>query len=164
MGHGIIEQHWKQGRRCGLSYSKGVYREMIEMVYKGKDGNENDEKKLPKNVRQIGEAGKGKKIYLEDYAVTYLHQVDAAVLVGETWEKEGSKYIFIHGAIQVDDPAFGDGIWEDVYRDAREYFANSEILGWAMRVQEQPEASDKQINQIFKAHFDREDMLSLIHI
>lgn len=136
---------------------------MIEMVYKGKDGNGNDEKKLPKNVRQIGEAGKGKKIYLEDYAVTYLHQIEAAVLVGERWEKDGVRYIFIHGAIQVSDPEFGDEIWEDVYRDAREYFGDSEILGWAMQVQEQPEASDKRLNQIFKAHFDREDMVLLLY-
>ena len=54
---------------------KGVYRGMIEMVYKGNDGNGKGKKKLPKNVRQIGEAGRGKKVYLEVYAVTYLHQV-----------------------------------------------------------------------------------------
>ena len=57
---------------------------MIEMVYKGKDKDGKDERRLPKNVRQIGEAGKGKKVYLEDYVVTYLHQVEAAVLLGET--------------------------------------------------------------------------------
>ena len=56
---------------------------MIEMVYKGNgDGKNGDRLKLPKNVRQIGEAGKGKRVYLEDYAVTYLHQVEAAVLLG----------------------------------------------------------------------------------
>lgn len=159
----MIEQHWKQGRRCGLSYSKGVYRKMIEMVYRGKEGNGNDEKKLPKNVRQIGEAGKGKKIYLEDYAITYIHQVEASVLLGESWEKDGSRYIFIHGAIQVADTEFGENIWEEVYRDTREYFQDSEILGWAMQVQEETEASDKKINRIFKAHFDREDTVLLLY-
>ena len=34
---------------------------MIEMVYKGKDKDGKDERRLPKNVRQIGEAGKGKR-------------------------------------------------------------------------------------------------------
>lgn len=136
---------------------------MIEMVYKGKDGNGKEEKKLPKNVRQIGEAGKGKKIYLEDYAVTYIHQTAAAVLLGETWEKDGSKYIFIHGAVQVDDPSFEEDVWGKVYREVREYFADSEILGWAMQVQELPEASDPEINRIFKSHFDREDTVLLLY-
>lgn len=136
---------------------------MIEMVYRGKEGNGNDEKKLPKNVRQIGEAGKGKKIYLEDYAVTYIHQVEAAVLLGEAWEKDGSRYIFIHGAIRAADPAFGDGIWEEIYRDAREYFPDSEILGWAMKAQEQPGTPDENAGQIFKTHFDREDAVLLLY-
>jgi len=136
---------------------------MIEMVYKGKDGNGKEEKKLPKNVRQIGEAGKGKKIYLEDYAVTYIHQTETAVLLGETWEKDGSKYIFIHGAVQVEDPSFEGDVWGKVYREVREYFADSEILGWAMHVQEQPEASDPEINRIFKSHFDREDTVLLLY-
>ena len=136
---------------------------MIEMVYKGNDGNGKGKKKLPKNVRQIGEAGRGKKVYLEDYAVTYLHQVEAAVLLGECWEKDGSQYIFINGAIRIDDPQFGDGIWEEVYRDAREYFEDSEILGWALQVSEQPPAPDQKMNRIFKAHFDREDTVLLLH-
>ena len=136
---------------------------MIEMIYKGNDGNGKGEKKLPKNVRQIGEAGKGKKVYLEDYAVTYLHQVEAAVLLGECWEKDGNRYIFINGAIRIDDTQFGDGIWEKVYRDAREYFEDSEILGWALQVSEQPPAPDQAMNRIFKAHFDREDTVLLLY-
>lgn len=150
------------GKTVYIGY-KGVYRGMIEMVYKGNDGNGKGEKKLPKNVRQIGEAGRGKKVYLEDYAVTYLHQVEAAVLLGECWEKDGSQYIFINGAIRIDDPQFGDGIWEEVYRDAREYFEDSEILGWALQVSEQPPAPDQKMNRIFKAHFDREDTVLLLH-
>lgn len=136
---------------------------MIEMVYKGKEKDGKDERRLPKNVRQIGEAGKGKKVYLEDYVVTYLHQVEAAVLLGETWEKDGSKYIFIHGAIQVDDTEFGEDIWEQVYRDAREYFEDSEVLGWAMQMTESPAASDQRVNRIFKSYFDREDTVLLLY-
>ena len=138
---------------------------MIEMVYKGNNENETelDKQRLPKNVRQIGEAGKGKKIYLEDYAVTYLHQVESAVLLGNVLEKDGNKYIFIHGAIKVDNPSFGDEIWEDVYREAREYFEDSEILGWAMEVSEQPLVLSKAMNDIYKAHFDREDAVLLLY-
>ena len=136
---------------------------MIEMVYKGKEKDGKDERRLPKNVRQIGEAGKGKKVYLEDYVVTYLHQVEAAVLLGETWEKDGSKYIFIHGAIQVEDTEFGEDIWEQVYRDAREYFEDSEVLGWSMQMTEPPTSSDQRVNRIFKSYFDREDTVLLLY-
>ena len=136
---------------------------MIEMVYKGKDGTENDEKKAPKNVRQIGEVGKGKRVYLEDYVVTYLHQAEAAVLLGETWEKDGSKYIFIHGAIKVNHLDFSEEVWEEVYRDAGEYFAQSDILGWAMQVSEAPFVPDQSMNHIFKTHFDREDTVLILH-
>ena len=33
------------------------------------------ERKLPKNIRQIGEPGTGTKVFIEDYAYTYLHQL-----------------------------------------------------------------------------------------
>ena len=32
--------------------------------------------KLPKNVRQIGEPGSSTRILIEDYAYTYLHQME----------------------------------------------------------------------------------------
>ena len=54
-------------------------------------GNETAEerRKLPKNIRQIGETGRGDRVYLEDYAVTFLRQTKAAVLLGEICSIEG---------------------------------------------------------------------------
>ena len=54
-----------------------------------KDANEG--RKLPKNVRQIGEPGVGLRVFIEDYVYTYLHQlaevnltcIKTAVLVGK---------------------------------------------------------------------------------
>ncbi len=136
---------------------------MIEKVYRSKDKAGSGEKKLPRNVRQIGEAGKGKKVYLEDYAVTYLHQVEAAVLLGEAWEKDGVQYLFIHGAVQVEDNSFGEDVWEKVYREAKEYFPDSEILGWSMQVPEMPEAPDREAERIHRVNFDREDTVLLLY-
>ncbi len=138
---------------------------MIEMIYKGnRDNNrEEDKRKLPKNVRQIGEVGNGKKIYLEDYAVTYLHQVEAAVLLGEVWERPDGRYLFLHGAIQVEDPTFGEENWEGIYRKAKEYFGESEILGWSMRVPEQVLMPTAEMNEIYKAHFKKEDTVLLLY-
>ena len=53
------------------------------------------ERKLPKNIRQIGEPGTGTKVFIEDYAYTYLHQLaeenltsmKTAVLVGDAKEE-----------------------------------------------------------------------------
>ena len=42
---------------------------MIEMVYRGtsKDGKGKERTGLPKNIRQIGDAGSDKRVYIEDY-------------------------------------------------------------------------------------------------
>ena len=62
-------------------------------------GNETAEerRKLPKNIRQIGETGRGDRVYLEDYAVTFLRQTKAAVLLGEICSIEGHTYYFVNG-------------------------------------------------------------------
>lgn len=65
-------------------------------------GNETAEerRKLPKNIRQIGETGRGDRVYLEDYAVTFLRQTKAAVLLGEICSIEGHTYYFVNGALE----------------------------------------------------------------
>ena len=51
----------------------------------GKDmsSKEKEKRDFPRNIRQIGDPGKEKRIYLEDYAVAYLREVKGAVLFGE---------------------------------------------------------------------------------
>ena len=45
---------------------------MIEMVYSGKDSEEQGEVRIPKNIRQIGDNQSHKKVYIEDYVMTWL--------------------------------------------------------------------------------------------
>ena len=60
----------------------------------------------PKNKKQIGQVGKSDKIYIEDYAVTYLHQIARAPetkqgfagLFGTCRETEGVKEYYIYAA------------------------------------------------------------------
>ena len=49
---------------------------MIEMVYRGtsKDGKGKERTGLPKNIRQIGDAGSDKRVYIEDYVITFLEK------------------------------------------------------------------------------------------
>lgn len=45
---------------------------MIEVVYSGEEHEEQDEVRIPKNIHQIGNNSSNKKIYIEDYVMTYL--------------------------------------------------------------------------------------------
>ena len=81
---------------------------MIETIYnKEENSNERDTVfHLPKNIKQVGEIEGNKKIYIEDYVITYVDKlaednedVAAAVLVGDAERRAGEKYLFIRGAI-----------------------------------------------------------------
>lgn len=79
---------------------------MIEIVYeKEKQKSEGNESffRIPNNIRQIGEVGGTQKIYIEDYAYTYLCRISSenlskgigAVLLGQANWKEGISYLFV---------------------------------------------------------------------
>lgn len=114
---------------------------MIEIVYK-KDAKEIGDKRklgLPKNVRQIGEPEDKRKIYIEDYVVTYLRKISreelldnrAAVLLGHSEWMEGIPYLFIQSAIALKETTtFTDEVWADIYATIKEYFEKQDILGW----------------------------------
>lgn len=61
---------------------------------------------LPKNVVQVGSIGKDYKVYVEDYVVSYLKELNrqagdrsmAAALYGTEQIEEGVRYFFIYGA------------------------------------------------------------------
>ena len=73
---------------------------MIEMVYRGtsKDGKGKERTGLPKNIRQIGDAGSDKRVYIEDYVITFLEKTGCAVLLGEVWQNENMQCLFADGA------------------------------------------------------------------
>ena len=100
---------------------------------------------IPKNVRQMGEPEEARKIYVEDYVVTYLRQYAkediqnprAAILLGSAQEQEGIPYLFIRSALELAQCTGADGtlritdqIWMQVYEEAEKYFEGQEILGW----------------------------------
>ena len=102
---------------------------MIEIIY-SEDTNEKEEKctdiRLPRNVRQIGKGNENKKIYVEDYVMTYIGRIwevpkvepAIGVLLGTVKRAEGGTYLFISGAITVKnivqsgkDIIFSDETW-----------------------------------------------------
>ena len=64
--------------------------------------------KLPKNIKQIGDVDSDKKIYIEDYAYTYINSVahqkpdknQAGILLGENMRNKSESCIFIKGVIK----------------------------------------------------------------
>jgi len=137
---------------------------MIEMVYKGKSKEKNFEDKptIPKNIRQIGEVGKDTKVYLEDYAITYIHQVKSAVLLGEIQQFDNVKYIFVNGALEVANETFDDEAWEEIYREAKEYFEGRQVIGCYLESDEQPLNISDRVETIFRKNFPEDNRILVI--
>lgn len=107
------------------------------------------EDKLPKNVRQIGKVDQFVKIYIEDYAMTYLKRllVDedkhrAAILLGKKRIHNEITYLFVNSIMEIPEEVYTDKqfifteeIWSGIYDDINKYFNSKEdevqILGWS---------------------------------
>lgn len=136
---------------------------MIEMVYSGKDSDEQEEVKVPKNIRQIGANQSYKKIYIEDYVMTFLKKkpeneenIRYGVLLGEVKRGKGNVYIFVKGMVEVRDIIensliFNDDIWSEIYKNIKQFFDNMDIVGWFVSV---PYRVSDDMNGIRKIHLD----------
>ncbi len=107
----------------------------------------NDEKvSLPTNVKQIGSISGDERIYMEDYACTYLQQYaacdpnreKAAILVGKSCQTDGERVLFISGVIQGKYTVRRNGLteltektWQYVAKQMRLFFDGLEVVGWA---------------------------------
>ncbi len=126
-----------------------------------KDANEG--RKLPKNVRQIGEPGVGLRVFIEDYVYTYLHQlaegnltcIKTAVLVGKV---EASYGIYIKGAVEVDMGQevknwFSHEHWRDIFKEIQTWFEGQEVVGWYMANPGFPPVLTEELRNIHLRNF-----------
>ncbi|MFI3173387.1 MAG: LysM peptidoglycan-binding domain-containing protein [Eubacteriales bacterium] len=105
------------------------------------------ERKLPKNIRQIGNVSDNPKVYIEDYVDTFFNQMCeqaaeepiGAFLIGESFRTEDQDYIFIHGAVQMqglsmkgNEVTISDKTWKSACEEGKRYFAGNTILGWML--------------------------------
>jgi len=144
---------------------------MIETIY----SNENKEAnrtsrvqatfKMPKNIRQVGKSSATKKIYVEDYVMTFIKQLSGedyskckiAVLVGQYVKNDNCRNIFIYGAINVEEIdttneiIFSNGAWTTIYEKIKKYFVEAEIVGWFFGG---PGYLLEDMDKITKAHVD----------
>lgn len=113
----------------------------MEIIYDDKKGLS----KLPKNIKQIGTEPDGRRVYIEDYAYSFIREqiVDEdetgliGVLLGEVKIIEDITYVFVKGAAAVTNAAVStDGIifteetWPVVNGTVAGYFDGLSIVGW----------------------------------
>ena len=142
---------------------------MIEVIYeKEKEKAEGNQAffRIPNNIRQIGEIQGNQKIYIEDYAYTYLCRIAsedsakgrAAILLGQANWKDGKTYLFIKSAVALHDIevseehfAFTKDAWKQIYEENKKFFPNQEIVGWFLSL---PGCSMELHEGICKTHFN----------
>ena len=147
---------------------------MIEIICNKDDSDKSEENpkdnntciRRPKNIKQIGDVSSDKKIYIEDYAFTYInsiaynspHEEQAGVLLGELAKEGNERCVFVKGVIKaaLGDTSdtgiyFNENIWNKIYSDTEKYFPDLSVVGWFAVM---PEVTDERMARLKKLHLD----------
>ncbi len=159
---------------------------MIEVIYdksketEDKGANENAVSiglKLPKNIRQIGSPSGNKRIYIEDYVVTYLNYIArpgstcarGAILLGETKKSDIGDIIFISGAVDaqniefdMDETEFTEEAWSEIYEQIKEFFPELTVVGWFLSRMGFSTAVNEKIEKVHIDNFPGSDKVLLV--
>ncbi len=146
---------------------------MIEIICNGEDDSNkgnmrgNADIRRPKNIKQIGDVSSNRKIYIEDYAFTYINSVayqtpedeQAGVLLGEVQKSDEEKCLFIKGVIRAKTPenetkqgiVYNEKIWEKIYAEIEKFFPDLEVVGWFAAM---PGITQERFLYLKKLHMD----------
>ena len=124
---------------------------------------EKEKRDFPRNIRQIGEPGKEKRIYLEDYAVAYLREVKGAVLFGELVRIHSARCYFISGAVEIPEGDFSEENWNYVTAEAEKAFEGLRVIGWFLRAEEIPEELNEEDMHVYKEHFPGREAVLVVY-
>lgn len=146
---------------------------MIEIICNGDDENKSENTgkntaiRRPKNIKQIGDVSSDRKIYIEDYAFTYINSIaygspdeeQAGVLLGECQRSDDEKCLFIKGVIKAkhtEQPEkqgiyFDEKIWNGIYSDVEKYFPNLQVVGWFAAL---PDVTAERMQYLKRVHLD----------
>ena len=146
---------------------------MIEIICNGEDDSNkgnmrgNADIRRPKNIKQIGDVSSNRKIYIEDYAFTYINSVayqtpedeQAGVLLGEVQKSDEEKCLFIKGVIKArhsgedgrQDIYFDEKVWNGIYADVEKYFPNLQVVGWFAAL---PDVTTERMQYLRRVHLD----------
>lgn len=135
------------------------------------------ERKIPKNVRQIGNVSDSLKIYVEDYVDTYLNQLCekeaekpvGAFLVGDIVKEDELEYQYVYGAIQMKELAqdesgimVDEDIWKDSCEMCKEFFGDGQIIGWFAAIPGIPFAMNSNLKKVHHTLFSRESGIFIL--
>lgn len=100
---------------------------------------------LPKNITQIGEMNHGCRIYVEDYVISYIKQVNvhardktmAVAVYGSRKEEEGVTYLFFYGACRLnfltrESRHLSQAVQQEAEELRQKFFQQYEFLGYCM--------------------------------
>lgn len=128
----------------------------------------NKEWKLPKNVKQIGDTGGDKKIYVEDYVITFLEEIAAkggqkkALLFGEIRQQGIYPYIFADGAMEVENFSPDNAARDDVKAQIEKYFAGKRVVGWFFSAADSTIGMPQELAEIFQREFAGENSILIV--
>ena len=157
---------------------------MIEVIYKEEKQEEKDEEELfsiPRNIRQIGLIGGNYRIYIEDYVYTFLGRVAGsengrekecgclAVLTGDTKWNNGAAYLFIRGALMVENTQanpehidFSEKVWSAIHEEQKKYFPDQKVVGWFFAKGQLLVEATELFTKVHLRHFGAEKVLMLM--
>lgn len=153
---------------------------MIEVVYDRTEQTEDNRFEgiaLPKNIRQIGAPCGNRRIYIEDYVMTYLNQLAnpnsiyarGAILVGEMVKGERGSVLFISGALpaqnlelDLEESTFDGEIWSLIYQEVKTHFPDLEVVGWFLSRMGFSTVVNDMIVQLHMDNFAGEDKVLYI--
>ena len=106
--------------------------------------------RIPRSVRQIGNPESSCRIYLEDYAGSYIRKLEtpgpeglrAGILYGKKLQQDGIPGYYVFGAAQMQGVwsegrlRFGQRVWKQGESIRQEYFPAMEIIGWFLKGEE----------------------------
>lgn len=130
-----------------------------------------EEKRLPRNIRQIGETEDNVRVYLEDYAYTFIRKLDvrresrAGILLGSREMAEGKQCFFLRGAVELEGLIGEDGIhfseetWKAAETEISSYFSDCSICGWFIRAKEDTSPDRNLLKKVHEQVFAEEDCL-----
>ena len=140
-----------------------------------------EEKRLPKNIRQMAEKEERVRVYLEDYAYTFIHKLNCAsrvrtgVLLGSRMVTENKRCWFVKGAVEFEekleeqnkeadsDETKKEGItqqiWDNTQSVIQQYFPGCSVCGWFICGSEENFPDGEQLKKTHRQIFSGENCL-----
>ncbi len=125
---------------------------------------------IPKNVKQVGEPSFERKIYVEDYVITYINRIfersreqeKVLLLFGGEADDGQACYIYVRGACEVksvknggNEKYFTGEDFQTAMEEGRSFFKTLPLIGWALIRQGQPMNLEEKMKNTWEAYMSR---------